>query len=171
MRRVDKGFARRHAERTAHEFKVLNDHNGRRAAYRARGNRHGVIAADFGAGAAQAVRIFLVVAEFQRIGQYFWEFDVLPLPAVEQGLKARLRPDSHVIAAGGDPKRLFHIRLEDHFAGLRTFQPKIVAGGFAFFKYALNARRRQTLQPAHALGLLNTRYGSKLSRIVDYLNF
>ena len=83
----DDGLAGRHAERAAHEGEVLHGDGHRQAVERAMAGLDAVVGAGLAAGFLDAVGIFPLVAELQRIGRHLRHGDRLVGAIVEHGLE------------------------------------------------------------------------------------
>ena len=120
----DDGLARGHAQRAAHEGEVLHRDRHREAVELADAGLDAVVDAVLGAGFLDAVGVFALVAELQRIGRHLRHGDLLVGAVVEHGRQPHLGRHAHVIA------RLRHDRLvrlevlvEHHLAGVRGPSP------------------------------------------------
>src|SRR5262249_22074337 len=87
----------------------------------------GFLAAGLVAGVADAVLIFALVAEMERIGRHFRRRKFLEHARVEQRGETLLRTDAHVMAAlRADVLRRDQVAMEDHLAAGRAFAPEIL---------------------------------------------
>ena len=123
----DDRLAGRHAERAAHEIEILHRRDHRQRLDRAGADQHGIGEAGLGPRVAQAVGVAALVAEFQRVERHLGEGDRLPRAAVEEMGEALGRGHPHVEAGARDDELVrLEVAMEDHLAGLGTFDPQVL---------------------------------------------
>ena len=122
----DHRFARRHAERAAHEVEILHGDHHRQAVEPAIAELDGVVGAGLAARILETVGVAALVAELQRIELHLGNRDVEPGLAVEHRLETRHRAHAHVIVGAGDDEAVgLDVLVEHELPGLRTFDPEI----------------------------------------------
>src|SRR5262249_50675489 len=138
----DHCLAGRHAERTAHELKILDTDDHREAFERARRKPHRVLKSGLRAGIAQAVEIASFIAELQWIDRHLRHRDRLELAFVKRRIEPRPGAHAHVIVGIGDHKLIgFEVLVEHQLSGLGTFDPQVLRH--------LTAQEAADLGPAH----------------------
>ena len=120
-------FAGGHAERAAHEIEILHRDDDAGAFELAVADLDGVVQAGLGARILEAVGIFALVAEFQRIGGDLGQRDVVPGLVVEHRFQPRHRAHAHVVVrAGNDELVGLDVLVEHELPGLRALDPEIL---------------------------------------------
>ena len=120
-------LARRHAERAAHEIEILHRDDDAGAFELAVADLDRVVQPGLGARILDAVDIFALVAEFQRIGRHFGQRDVVPGLVVEDRLQPRHRAHAHVVVrAGNDELVGLDVLVEHELPGIRALDPQIL---------------------------------------------
>ena len=124
---LDHRFARRHAERAAHEIEILHGNNRGKIIELAVAELDRIVEAGLAARILEPIDVAAVVAEFQRIDRYLRHGDIEPGLVVEHGLEARRGAHAHmIVGAWNDELVGLDILVEHQLAGFRTLDPKIL---------------------------------------------
>ena len=120
-------LARGHAERAAHEIEILHRDDDGGAFELAVADLDRVVQPGLGARILDAVDIFALVAELQRIGGHLGQRDVVPGLVVEDRLQPRHRAHAHVVVrAGNDELVGLDVLVEHELPGIRALDPQIL---------------------------------------------
>ena len=126
LQALDHRFARRHAERAAHEIEILHADHDRQPVELAEAELDGVVGAGLGARVLEAVGVAALVAELERIERHLRDRDIEPGLVVEHRLEARRRAHAHVVVGAGDDELVgLDVLVEHELAGLRALDPEI----------------------------------------------
>ncbi|VVT33323.1 conserved hypothetical protein [Roseovarius sp. EC-SD190] len=145
----DDGIAHIHAHGPGHEAEILCGGDDGRAAHFAGGDEHRLFLAGGLLGGAQAVGVFLLVAEMQRVGGRGGHVHLGEDAAVKQPHEAGARGDAHVVAAvGADVEIVREFAVEQHGSAFVAFGPEVF-GDFAAREDRVDPRAHVIGDPVH----------------------
>ncbi len=123
---LDHGFARRHAERAAHEIEILHRDDGGKAIELAVAELYRIVEPGFAARVFQTIDVTALVAELERIDRHFRHGDIEPGLVVEHRFEPGSRAHAHVIIGNRNDELVgLHVLVEHELASLRTLDPEI----------------------------------------------
>ena len=125
--RGDDRFARRHAERAAHEREILHRDDDRESIERALAGNDRILGIGLLLGFLEPVGIAPLVAEFERIEGCCRKLDRRIGALIEHRSEPDIWRHAHVIAGARDDELIgFEIAIEHHLSGFGAFDPHVL---------------------------------------------